>query len=249
MKQIDVKRSQKFPDGIALIYTKEEAIHYGIKFLPFERWRHAQYGQYAETVDGFVTPIIKRNDSTNNPHIKTPTGCFSLNRPGTIFDTKEFYNRNSYTRKSRWNGKSTKLTSNQFVFFDVLSRTCSPRRALDIAYPNFKRESDKKAFLSELLRSKLFEDFMNKFRDKFIEAGITEEVLIDKLAELIPRSSAGTFPALAKMAAVGLGAPEMFEADRQLESGKDKEKPLFSKPPEDADFEDVEQLKLAAVRD
>jgi hypothetical protein len=247
MKEIDVKRTKKFPDGVAVIYTKAEAELHGIKFLPFDRWRDAQYGDYAETEDGYITPIIQRNDNSNPTYLKTPTGCFAINRSGTIFDTAEFHNRNSFTRKSRWNGESKKLTANQVVFFDVLARTCKPERALQIAYPTFRRERDRKSLLKELLASKLYKDFMGKFRDKFIDAGINEEMLIEKLADLLPKSSPGTFPALAKMAAAGLGTTEMFE-EKQLPAGKENEVPLFNGKAEDAEYEETKPLKLTAVR-
>ena len=248
MKEIDIKPSEKFPDGVAIMYTKEEAVEYNIKFHKHDNWREAQYGEYAETLDGYVTPIIKRNDRANPSYLKTPTGCFAISRSGTVFDTAEFVNRNSFTRKSRWNGKPKKLTANQVIFFDVFSRTLDIKRAVKLAYPNAKYESDVNHWIEQILASKLFKEYMKQFRQKFLDAGITEELLIKRLSELLPVASGGTFPALAKMGAAGLGVPEMFEVDntKKLPSGADR--PLFETEADEADFEDVKPRELTAVR-
>ena len=113
MKIYKVVKSEKFPDGKATIYTIEEAVEKGIEYRPYEEWPEAQYGEYVETSDGFVTPIIRRNDSGKIRYLKTPTGCFNPDRPKSVFDTYEFENRNSFTRKLRWDFGDKPLNENQ----------------------------------------------------------------------------------------------------------------------------------------
>jgi hypothetical protein len=221
MKLYEVKKSEKFPDGEARIYTLDEANELHIGFVPYRNWRTAEYGDYVETVDGYVTPIIKRNNHPSTGHIKTPTGCFHTNRGGTIFDTSEFYNRNSFTRKSRWNGNSPKLTKNQEVFFQVFTHTFDLHLATKSAYRNLGFPSDIISMAQEIINSKLFKEYMNKFKDKFEAAGITEEYLIERLKHSIDHASPTAAPVLLKMGAAGIGSCEMFgeelvPKDRQL---------------------------------
>lgn len=244
MKSYSVKVSEKFPDGIAHIYTKEEADELNIEYVPNSNWRDAQYGEYAETDDGYVTPIIKRNDNhASTAHLKTPTGCFHTNRSGTIFDTDEFYNRNSFTRKSRWNGNSLKLTEAQARFFKVFQVTLNPLAATHAAYP--KIHWDKLPILAkELIQSKLFGEYMSQFRQKFIEKGITEEFLIERLFENIKESDPHSFPKLAQMAAQGLGVTEMIIAPpKTKELPPAKKDGVFSEAIEEANFTELGAVK------
>ena len=249
MKEYSIRKRDLFPDGKATIYTVQEAIELGIEFIENENWRSAQYGEYAETDDGFVTPIIQRNDKSNPAYLKTPTGCFAINRSGTVFDTEEFYNRNSFTRKSKWNGNHSTITGSQAVFFKRFAETFDIEGSIKFAYPD-RKPFAVKALAREISRSKLFKEFMNRYKKKFEEVGITEEYLIEKLKDMLDRSTPATFPTLAKMGAAGLSTG-IFEGQQQLKSGNE-DQPLFDKKDdkeiEEAKYEVQNSFPMKAVR-
>ncbi len=213
MTTYQVKVSEKFPDGEAVIYTLDEAREFHIDFVTHDNWRSARYGQYVETNDGFVTPIIKRNEATSTPHIKTPTGCFHLKRSGTSFDTKEFFNRNSFSRVSRWNGNSSKLTQNQIRFFQTFGATFDLSFSVKAAYPYIHKLSDIFSMSKQIVVSKLFGEYMSKFREIFISKGIDEEYLVERLKDMMDHATPQTYPVLARMGAAGLGSEQMFDQE------------------------------------
>lgn len=216
MKEYTVKKSECFPDGKAIIYTLQEANELGIEYhrLP-DGWRKAQVGEYAETIDGYVTPIIKRNDNGKADYVKTPTGCFNQNRKGTIFDTAEFYDRNRYSRTTRWNGNSTKLNPQQTVFFAVLRTTFNIDLAFETAYPNIVKGSGKKA---EFVTSKLFKEYMMDFKKLLELNGVTPEYLAAKVKDWIEEGNSRDRTKLLAMAGNILGirglSPELPSAKR-----------------------------------
>ena len=249
MKYYSVKVTEKFSNGSAVIYTKKEADERGIDYIPNEHWRDAKYGEYAETDDGYVTPVIKRNDNhASSAHLKTPTGCFHLNRSGTLFDTDEFYDRNSFTRKSRWNSNNSKLTEAQARFFKTFQVTLNPLAATHAAYPKLKWVL--LPFLAkELLQSKLFREYMSQFRQKFIDAGITEELIVNKLFEHINESDPQTYPKLAQMAAQGLGVTDMIlmpPRSKEIAPPANKDGAFNNDVIEEADFETLGAVKKDA---
>jgi hypothetical protein len=244
MKVYNVKKSPKFPSGRATIYTKEEAEERGIAYIPNSNWRSCNYGDYVETDDGYITPIIARNGKDPCEYIKTPTGCFNPNRPGAIFDTEEFFQRNSYSRQSRWNGNSDKLTPQQEKFFEAFFKTFDIDYAIDVAYPKLD-DLTKKTYKKQILISKLFKNAMAKVKDILEKAELTEPYLASKLKEWIDQGNPADRRYLVQMVAAGLKSD--IVGSPQIKG--ERTRPLFSGVAEDAEYEDNTPKLLGAVKD
>lgn len=252
MKCYRVVKSKHYPNGTANIYTKKEALEQGIEFVCFDNWRSVREGEYAETVDGFITSIIKRTDGHHSTaHIKTPTGCFHLNRKGTIFDTLEFHNRNSFSRQPRWRGKN-KLTPQQTKCLELYFGKCEFNLDLSIqlAYPTLSamsREVLGKYIISSPHFSKMAKEKLPEIAEKY---NLDVDLIVARIAEatrdLKPTSQ--NFLGTMKLAARVLG-----------ESGL--EEPLAVKPKElspkgalfdnnrieEAEYDDVDKSKMKII--
>jgi len=243
VKVYGVKESECFPDGVATIYTVDEAKERGIKFVPLMLWRRVEEGQYVATTDGHVTPVIKRVDSGQS-YIKTPTGCFHLGR-NIRPNVEEFHDRNSFTSKSRWNRRTNKLTKHQETFFKVLGRTLDVDHALKVAYPNYPKFK-RKIIVKEIVKSDLFRRlFVETNKELAKKLGLSNELIVRKLVEWIASADEKTSDRT-KLLIMGdrvLNGGDLFEPKNG--NGKSlppsKEKPLFSNA-EDAQFEEQKQI-------
>ncbi len=247
MKVYSVKESEFFPDGFARIYTKQEALDRGMFFLPHDRWRDAKEGEYAETVDGYVTPVIKRND--NNPsscYLKTPTGCFHTSPDrNPHFDTEEFFNRNSFSRGTRWGGNG-KLTSHQDQVVDIfLVNGFDLERALKAVYGNTRYNWGSTA--AEVATSDKFKRaIVGKVADiiKAQNLDINLEKILIKLDEALDSTDGDkkNFRSILQMAARSLG--EDFLEEKKYLAPKSKRIGLFAEA-EDAEYDDkTDSMKL-----
>lgn len=242
MKVFNVKPRKLFPDGLATIYTKQEALERGMVFLPHDRWRDAQEGEYAETCDGYITPIIKRND--NDPqscHIKTPTGCFHTSPDRyPSFDTKEFFNRNFFTRGITWSGNG-KLTPMQEEVVDLFcDNGFDLEQALLLVYGNVKYSW--KGDAAKVASSKKFKKaVMGRVEDviKLKGIDISLEKILMKLEEALDGTSGESknFKSIIQMAARVIGE-DIFE-DKKYLTPKTKRN-LFSEA-EEAEYEDSKE--------
>lgn len=234
MKKYRVKISTHFPNGEATIYTLQEAKENEIKYYPYpDGWRKAQEGEYAETSDGYVTPIIRRNDNKSASYIKTPTGCFNQFRKGTVFDTKEFYDRNRYSRGTRWNGNSKKINAKQEAFFNILRSTFNLDLAFSIIYPTCG--PDRKV---EFVQSKLFREHMIDFKKLLESNGVTEEYIAEKIRAWLEEGDTRDRVKLLQMAGAILGVKGMTH-----ETSTPRRPALFSGIDE-AEFEDSQPKQL-----
>ena len=235
MKQYNVPISDACPDGQAIIYTVEEAEKKNIAFISHIAWRSAQEGDRVETSDGFITIVIKRNDVSDPNYIRTPTGTYATTRGGTVFDSEEFYERCSFSRKSRWNGKSEKNTRQQQLFFDELKRNgYNFDKAFRLVYPVMVKT--RLRFLSrkkEFINSKKYLDFMNKELNEIAgKHGISKDYLVKKLKEFLESGNVGDRASLLKMGDIMLGG-ELFS---ETPTKPSRRNPLM-------EIEDVEIVK------
>lgn len=242
MKKIRVKKSNVCPDGIATIYTIAEAKKFGIKYLPYNEWPHAEEGDRVETNDGYVTIIIKRSDTNpENAYVKTPTGCFNIHRPNSSFDTEMFFNRNSFSRKPRWS-REGKLTPQQEKFWEIFEKTLNIDLALRIAYPKldqFSRDVQAKY----IYNSPRFKRFVMGLKTEAEKQGLTIEKVLRRLSQAVDETDTNSrnFTEILKMAAVACGVDDFSPNLKQLDPGR---RPLFDNTSaEEADYEDVEDNK------
>lgn len=247
MKVYQVKKSEHFPDGLATIYTIKEALERDIFFLPYDRWRDAQVGEYAETVDEYITPIIKRNDShLSTRHIKTPTGCFHLD-PGrnSCFDTEEFYDRNTFSRRSRWNGDG-KLTEEQEQVIDIFiaNEFQHLERALRAVYGNGRYSW--KSYVPEVACSEKFKrGVMGKVSDiiKAQNLDISIEKILQKLETALDEigTDSKNFKSILQMSARAIGE-DFLEEKHKIQPFR--KRALFADA-EEAEYDETEEeMKL-----
>ena len=81
----------------------------------------------------------------------------------------------------------------------------------------------------------------NKFKDKFEQAGITEDFLIERLKHYLDNAKPHAAPPLLKMAAAGIGAAEMFGDEME---NKSKEIPLRT-----GAFHQIEEAQVVEVKE